>query len=1346
MRIQTGIIIMLTFATALIAQWEPEINISNTPDTISLTSPNNARCIASSENFVHAVWQEGGEVEGNIYYHRSTDNGATWRYDQRRSLTREWAYSEPAVASSARYVHLVYVNNDEQDNSEIYYRRSTDNGNTWGDARFLETNTEYEESESPSIAVSGSNVHVVWAHENNDNGTYEIYYRRSTNNGEDWEPKVVLRSGTDEAEFPSVAVSDSYVHVVWVDTKDGQEEIYYRLSTDNGESWGPEIRLSDTSYKSESPSIAVFGSNVHIVWIDERDGNKRIYYKRSTDNGASWRKEREISSGGINFSCPSVAVCTSLIHIVWMDERDGNKKIYYIRSTDNGTRWGSDTLLSSIPYSSNYPSVASYGPYLHILWTGNPQGGNEEIYYKRNPTGNIWTRVPDVGVLSILCPTETISRGPLIPKARVYNYGNIYATFTTRFSILQDGNAVYSDDTVISNLEPGDSLDIEFTEWIATTPGSYTARCSTYLAGDVSPDNDTLSFAFVVEQFSNDVGVVKILSPTGTIQPSLIKPRAKIHNYGQNHESLWVYFAILSNSNQVYLDSVMVNNLQPESSQEVIFSFWEAMAGEYTTKCTTALYGDENLRNDKRTGSVTVWSPSPPGWQLSGEIPLEPDYRKKIKSGGGMTRCGDKLYILKGNNTRSLYSYIPWEERAQYVDSVPLGNSGKKVKKGSGITSDGRYLYIAKGANTREFSRYDPETKTWETLQEIPPGPSGKSLKGGTGIGFLNYKVYLLKGSKTKEFWSYDTRRDTWSYLGDAPVRAFPNQGYRDGSCLVVYNDTLIYVLRQIYNEFYKYNIRTGSWTTCCSMPLSHPQVNKKKKVKEGAAMTVVGDKIFAFKGGNTCEFWLYDPGQDVWIGRDTIPRDPEGKRVKGGGALATIAGVIWALKGNNTTSIWRYTSPSCLPSPLPGNAPEYKEDTIVELIAPPEVYSPQWSPDGNLIAYFKENPLTGYNQIYIQSLENGLERCLTKIDADCEYPQWSPDSSSICFQIFQSPFYQIAKVDLEGNINILTNTPFDHEYPRYTPDGKYIVYQRDDEDGYNQIFMISAEGGDEIQLTYGGYDCEMPFPYFSYTPSGETILTIAYQKEDGTNFYQIYKLTVDSTGVSDMQLTNQPAEHEYPYPIFLPGAANGFVVYQRDIENSSQIWKVPDDGSMTEIPLTNDYTTDYEMPAFSHNGEWVVCTRWLGETSEIVKIAADGSTASSLTDNSMVVESPQFSPSDSAVVVQTSGNSPEGGGSQGNAFGLRKGFALYQNYPNPFSFQTIIKYQIPRRTFVSLSIYNTAGRLVRRLVNEEQKPGTYIYRWDGKDEEGKNVSAGIYFYRLRAKGFREIKKSVHLR
>ncbi|MFQ3599125.1 MAG: T9SS type A sorting domain-containing protein [Chloroherpetonaceae bacterium] len=87
---------------------------------------------------------------------------------------------------------------------------------------------------------------------------------------------------------------------------------------------------------------------------------------------------------------------------------------------------------------------------------------------------------------------------------------------------------------------------------------------------------------------------------------------------------------------------------------------------------------------------------------------------------------------------------------------------------------------------------------------------------------------------------------------------------------------------------------------------------------------------------------------------------------------------------------------------------------------------------------------------------------------------------------------------------------------------------------------------------------------------------------------------------------------------------------------------------------------------------------------------------------------------------------------------GLPKQFALEQNYPNPFNPTTIINYQLPMASNVSLKIYDVLGKEVATLVNARQEAGTYNVNFNGS-----NLTSGVYFYRLQAGNFVQTRKMM---
>jgi hypothetical protein len=90
---------------------------------------------------------------------------------------------------------------------------------------------------------------------------------------------------------------------------------------------------------------------------------------------------------------------------------------------------------------------------------------------------------------------------------------------------------------------------------------------------------------------------------------------------------------------------------------------------------------------------------------------------------------------------------------------------------------------------------------------------------------------------------------------------------------------------------------------------------------------------------------------------------------------------------------------------------------------------------------------------------------------------------------------------------------------------------------------------------------------------------------------------------------------------------------------------------------------------------------------------------------------------------------------------------ALMQNAPNPFNPETTIGYSVSRAGRVEIRIYGVRGRLVRRFVTRASAPGRYSVTWNGRDDSGRQLSSGVYFYEIETEGgFRASRKLIMLK
>ena len=92
------------------------------------------------------------------------------------------------------------------------------------------------------------------------------------------------------------------------------------------------------------------------------------------------------------------------------------------------------------------------------------------------------------------------------------------------------------------------------------------------------------------------------------------------------------------------------------------------------------------------------------------------------------------------------------------------------------------------------------------------------------------------------------------------------------------------------------------------------------------------------------------------------------------------------------------------------------------------------------------------------------------------------------------------------------------------------------------------------------------------------------------------------------------------------------------------------------------------------------------------------------------------------------------------------KDFALRPSYPNPFNPSTTIRFDIASRSRVELRVYDVSGSLVRTLVDEDMPAGSHQVQWNGRNDAGDPASSGVYFYRLTAPGFSDVRKMTLLK
>lgn len=332
----TTVLLILLLPLGLSAQFNFETRVTNSAGN-AYTSFSNANAVAANGNVVHLVYTDDRGLEGEVYYQRSIDGGTTW---------------------------------------QMPVQLTTDNGSFSG---------------YPTIAVWNNEVHVAWADQRN--GHDDIYYRKSSDGGTLWFDESRITTDPNNSGFPSLTTSGPVVHLVWTDNRFEEEEIYYCHSLNAGLSWGNQIRLTNASGNSINASVSTVANDVHVVWQDNRNGNEEIYYKRSTDGGLTWGADRRLTQNQFESNFPSAVAVGKTIIVVWSDLKEGNAEIFGIRSVDNGDTWSEDIRLTNSPRESLVPKIAMEGAFAFVTWHERHDGfDNWEVESRFTTDGGItWT-------------------------------------------------------------------------------------------------------------------------------------------------------------------------------------------------------------------------------------------------------------------------------------------------------------------------------------------------------------------------------------------------------------------------------------------------------------------------------------------------------------------------------------------------------------------------------------------------------------------------------------------------------------------------------------------------------------------------------------------------------------------------------------------------------------------------------------------------------------------------------------------------------------------------------------------------------------------------------------------
>lgn len=198
----------------------------------------------------------------------------------------------PNSSTSGQFRYLVWSEGDE-DNRFILFKRSTGGGKTFDNAITLSGNVPSAVF-NPKLSAEGNNVFVVWQGDSNS-GNQDIYMRKSTDNGKSFGSVINLSNDHAGSGNPEINVNASSVYVVWDGTTPGNNEIFYRRSLNNGSNFDSVRNLSNDGGVSYEPKVVVNKNALEVYWHDYKSGHDDILAKRSINEGKTFDVLQKIS-------------------------------------------------------------------------------------------------------------------------------------------------------------------------------------------------------------------------------------------------------------------------------------------------------------------------------------------------------------------------------------------------------------------------------------------------------------------------------------------------------------------------------------------------------------------------------------------------------------------------------------------------------------------------------------------------------------------------------------------------------------------------------------------------------------------------------------------------------------------------------------------------------------------------------------------------------------------------------------------------------------------------------------------------------------------------------------------
>ncbi|RKY29380.1 MAG: hypothetical protein DRP74_08910, partial [Candidatus Omnitrophota bacterium] len=335
-------------------------------EIINVTDPTSPTLVGVSERCIFGV-----HVVGVFAYLASEWDGLEIVY-----ITSQQYRNAILIKSPLNQTYLspyidIYLEETELFGDTIWYRIFNKSNDTWVD----DFNVTYTGIHSREL-MTGEYVLYVWGNDTAGNIKEKpntVHFSISTNI---YLPTRLIFNSSHDI-YPTLAISPSNQYfMAWSSDRTGNYEIWYRNSSD-GRFWSDVRQLTDDSDVDYCPSLA-FDShdNLYIFWTSNRTGNTDIWYKKSSDLGNTWSNATQFTFDPAADRQPCIAIDSNdVLHVFWASWRTGGST-YYKNSTDGGQSWSSPIEISQMVHRP----TADYDEFNHGFLVSHLPGIPEDVW------------------------------------------------------------------------------------------------------------------------------------------------------------------------------------------------------------------------------------------------------------------------------------------------------------------------------------------------------------------------------------------------------------------------------------------------------------------------------------------------------------------------------------------------------------------------------------------------------------------------------------------------------------------------------------------------------------------------------------------------------------------------------------------------------------------------------------------------------------------------------------------------------------------------------------------------------------------------------------------------------